>query len=227
MNRCIFAILTMVLFLFCYPDRSHAADRMVVGGYYNNGFALVAGDGYEEWRFVDRDDRTPKSSVGGGAYFDYFFTDLIGIEAGMGFLNKGIRFSDGDARLKESIVYMELPILAKFTIKGFQISAGLALFVALSGRTIAKIDDRKDIQRWNGNDWDYIHRVNLGPKIVLGYAIPVGPVSIVPGMSWTIHFINDLNDDKIKEDYPFRNNTDFKMRATNLMFFVAVEWTLP
>jgi hypothetical protein len=204
------------------PTANAFGDRMVIGGYYTNGIAMVAGDGYEEWRNFDRDNRTAKFSVGGGGYFDFFFTPYVGIEAGIGFLNKGIRFSHSGNSYKESIVYMEMPFMVKIDFRHFQAAFGFALSIALSGRSITKYDERKEIDRWDGNEWDYVHRANLGPKIALGYAIPVGPIFIVPGMSWTMHLINDLNNDDIPPD-----GTDYQARAVNLMFTVAVEWIIP
>ena len=225
----IFATMALATVLLCYASRTFAAEagQMVLGGYYNNGIAFEGGHGVEDWRIADRYHRTPKFSLGGGAYFDFYFTGLIGLEAGLGFLNKGVRFADGDEWYKENLVYMELPVMIKFNIKGFEAAAGLALFVGLTGRSVDKNnDDDRFIHPWNKDDWDYVHRVNFGPKIVLGYAIPVGPIAIVPGMSWMIHLVNDLDNKEIDKDYPFIDNPDFQARAMNLMFFVAAEWTV-
>ena len=202
-------------------------NRMVVGGYFSSGFSFVAGDGYEDLSGWPRGDRKAKWAGDGGAYFDFFFTDLIGIEAGLGFRNKGIRFRDGDVGEKSSIVYMEIPVMAKLTFKGFQAALGLAFLVGLSGKTTTWNEDVDVKDRWDGDDWQYFHRVNLGPKLVVGYAIPVGPIYIVPGMSWSMHFINDLNNDEI-EDLPLvPDDPEYRMRAVNLMFRVAVEWPIP
>jgi hypothetical protein len=229
MSKRIFAMILTTTVLLCMATGTWAAEakQMVLGGYYNNGLALVAGDGYEDLMNRDRDYRTPKFSVGGGAYFDFYFNRFLAIEGGLGFLSKGVRYSRNDISTKTSVVYMEMPVMAKINFKGFQAAVGFALFVALSGRTVTKDDDDKTTSRWNDDEWDYYHRANIGPKIVLGYAIPVGPVFIVPGMSWMIHLINDLDSDEIKDElYPL-SNRDFQARATNLMFFAAVEWIIP
>lgn len=216
--------------LLCHSNNAQGveAGQMVIGGYYHFGFALAAGDGYDLWTIWERDDRTAKFSTGGGAYFDYYFNDFLGIEAGLGIITKGIRYTPGDNKHKVTLPYMELPVMAKLTFKGFQAAVGLALFVALGGRTTTEFDEGdKNIHSFNGRDWDYVHRVNFGPKIALGYAIPVGPVSIVPGMSWTIHLINDLDSDEIEDSTFLSDDPGYRMRFTNLMFVVAVEWTIP
>lgn len=232
MKRCsltIFTILVMCLMggaVVAQQQVIVTSHKMVVGGYYANGFALMGGDGYEdmslEWQ---RSDRTAKFSIGGGAYFDFFFTQYFGVEAGMGFLNKGIRFKEDNVRLKYSFVYMEIPIMAKLDYKHIQVSLGFAFSVALTGRTFAKIGNSSSKENWSGGDWDYYHRVNIGPKIAAGYAIPVGPIFIVPGMSWTMNLVNDINNKRIEDDTGL--NTDYRARANNLMFTVAVEWQLP
>ena len=229
MNRRIFATVFFSMVLLCNATKLQAAEagQMVIGGFYHLGFALVAGDGYELWNDLDRGDRTPKFSTGGGGYFDYYFNHFLGIEGGFGIITKGIRYSYGDVRHKVTLPYMELPVMAKFTIKGFQAAVGLALFVALGGRTINVVDEDKNIHSFTGRDWDFMRRVNFGPKVALGYAIPVGPVSLVPGMSWTIHFINDLDSDEIADSTFRRNDPDYRMRATNVMFVFAVEWMIP
>ncbi len=209
----------------------HVDKNKVVGGYLSSGFAFVAGEGYEDlWNsiIINRNDRTAKFATGGGAYFDYYFTSMFGIEAGLEFLTKGIRFSDDDIRLKESLVYMGIPVCFKIDYRHFQAAVGLELFVALSGQTTVKDTDLDSVTKtkWNDRDrWQYVHRVNFGPKIVLGYAVPVGPIYIVPSMSWSIHLINDLNNDEIHRDNPLiPDDEKLNMRANNLMFNVGVEW---
>lgn len=228
MNKRIFATALLSIVLLCHANNAQGAEagQMVIGGYYHLGFALVAGNGYELWTSQDRDDRTAKFSTGGGAYFDYYFNHFLGIEGGFGIITKGIRYHGADKH-KVTLPYMELPVMAKFTIKGFQAAVGLALFVALGGRTTNIYEENKTIHSFTDQDWDYMHRVNFGPKIALGYAIPVGPISIVPGLSWTIHFVNDLDSDEIEDSTFRRDDPNYSMRATNLMFVVAVEWIIP
>jgi hypothetical protein len=214
--------------------RGYGSDKMVIGGYWSNGLAMVAGDGYEEWTNDqpllpnhDRDDRTPLYSPGGYFYFDYYLLSIMAIEGGFGFLSKGIRFSDGDDVHKQRIVYMEIPVMVKVDIQHFQFGGGIALFVGLAGKTKNKgtVGNRKysDTSRWEDQDWDRVHRVNVGPRLYAGYAIPVGPIYIVPSITWMMHLVNDL-DNKTLADEQNRSDTDYQMRAVNLMFNVGVEW---
>lgn len=207
-------------------DGEHGEKNMVVGGRLSSGFAMVAGQGYEDWMsdiFFDlsRSDRTAKYAVGGDAYFDFYFRPMFAVEAGFGFVAGGIRFRQDDDILKEAVTYMEIPVCFKVDYKHFQGSAGLVLFVALSGTTTVKDTDAgsETKTKWNNSDrWQYVHRANFGPKLSFSYAVPVGPVFVVPGISWSIHLVNDLNNDEIPGDQRYN------MRANNLMFNVGVEW---
>ncbi len=201
-------------------ETGHATENKVVGGYLSLGIGMAAGDGIEELTpFVGRGDRTAKFVVGGLAYFDYYFTAMIGIEGGFGFLTKGVRHTVGDAILKNRVVYMELPVSFKLDFRHFQFTAGVALSIALSGLTSTADNDVVELTRWSNDEWDIFHRVNFGPRLTFSYAIPVGPIFIVPGMSWMIHLINDFNNNEI--DIP---NEELRSRFMNLMFNAGVEW---
>jgi hypothetical protein len=202
-------------------ETGHATENKVVGGYLSLGIGMAAGDGIEGLDpLIARNDRTAKFVSGGLAYFDYYFTAMIGIEGGLGFQTKGLRYRlDNDWVRRFRVLYMEFPISFKLDFRHFQFTVGFALSVALAGLT--STDDNGDavLERWNNNEWDIFHRVNFGPRLTFSYAIPVGPVFIVPGISWMIHFINDLNNDEINNP-----NEEFRSRFMNLMFNAGVEW---
>lgn len=238
MRRKLFILIAMLISFisasaFAY-EGEHTEKRMVVGGSLNLGFAMTAGRGYEELSrdasfgalSVDRNDRTAKFSVGANAYFDFYFTPMFAVNTGFGFLSKGIRFSQGNVKLRENIAYMEIPLCIKLDYRHFQAAAGFALFIALSGKTTVKDDSEKHKYDWTeDNRWQYYHRANFGPKLTFSYAIPAGPLFVVPGISWSIHLINDLDDDEIHNDNPLlSDDKKYKMRANNLMFNVGVEW---
>jgi len=192
---------------------------------------MVAGKGYENWMSdinafdLNRRDRTAKYAIGGTAYFDYYFAPAFAAEAGIGFMTGGIRFKDADVTWKEAVTFFELPVMFKVDYKHFQGSAGLVLSVALSGNTTAKDNTTEIKQKWNTTDrWQYVHRANFGPRLAFAYAIPVGPVYIVPGIMWTMHLINDLNQGEIKNDLGPLAGDKYNMRANNLMINVGVEW---
>ncbi len=237
MKRVLFISIALWISMVCGTatayDGEHGDKKMVIGGYLSNGFAMVAGKGYEQWSNLERNDRTAKFAIGGDVYFDYYFTPLFGIDVGFGFLTKGIRFKFDNAtdidpivRIKNSLVYMEIPVCFKIDFHHFQGTVGFAMFIALSGKTSYKDrDDNKVENKWNkGDEWQYVHRVNFGPKLAFSYAIPVGPVFIVPGISWSIHLINDLNNDELHRDNEIPDDEKVKARANNLMFNVGAEW---
>lgn len=200
--------------------------RFAVGGYMSMGMALAAGDGIPEMYGVDESDEFARFAGGGGVYFDFFFTRMVGLETGLGFLGKGTRlkgeinvagFSDDfNARMK--IIYMEIPIAVKLNIRNFRLSLGIGLWFALSGKTVSKDGGTKTTHDFDGDDWEEMHRVNIGPRFAVGYAIPVGPVSIVPSVTWMFHLVNDLDNDSIP------GNEEYSARAMNIMFNVGAEF---
>lgn len=214
--------------------------RFVVGGSFGFGMGLVAGD-YEDLiaaregadGMQDYTDTKPKFSFSFNAYFDFYFSPMFAIEAGIGFLGKGgkaeIDVDTGwysfDATMWDRMTYMEIPIAFKLNIHNFQASIGIGMWIALSGETKAEDGDNSQTHEWNDDDWDWVHRFNIGPRIFLGYAIPVGPVSIVPGITWMMHLINDVDTDEIEDDVPgFPDADDIQVRAMNIMFNVGVEF---
>jgi hypothetical protein len=78
------------------------------------------------------------------------------------------------------------------------------------------MDDDESTSSWGDDEWDYYRRFNICPRITLGYAIPVGPVAIVPGLTWMIEVINDAKDEAA--------DADVKIHNMNLMFNVGVEF---
>ena len=184
---------------------------MVVGGYMDMGMAHMVGD----W-----DDAKVRFAGGGGAYFDFYVIPMLAIEGGIGFVGKGARQTEdygppvGDVEVKARLIYMEIPLGAKLNIMNFQASVLFALSFALSGKSTVEAEGDSSEHKWEGDDWDHWHRVNIGPKIVLGYAIPIGPVSLVPGFYWSMHMINEYKD----------IDSDDQIRAMNFMFRVAGEF---
>ena len=90
---------------------------------------MTVGKGYEEWRRLDRSNRTAKYAVGGTVYFDYYFAPAFAAEAGLGFMSGGIRFKDADVTTKEAITFFEIPVMFKVDYKHLQGAAGLVLVV--------------------------------------------------------------------------------------------------
>ncbi len=202
-------------------------ETAAVGGTLTMGSATTLGEGYAGLARIDLQPGLDKSlsfSAGGGAYIDYYFVPWFGVEGGIGFVGKGVRYKGavlGEPwRTRLRLIYMELPISLKFNIaRRFRIGLGVALWVAVSGKEKthagdAVIENKLDEDRL----WAPYHRANVGPKVSLAYAIPLGPVHILPGASWMMHIVNDLDNDDIPGD------TDYVMREMNVMLNVGVEW---
>jgi hypothetical protein len=195
----------------------------VVGAYMSFGMShsIIKSDHLDSNEIMDANtgiDQKPKPRFagGGGAYFDFYVLPILAVEGGIGFLGKGFRLKDDDVRYWNRVIYMEIPLGAKLNIKNFQAALAIDLFFALSGKTKAKSDNDEASHSWNDDDWDNFKRFNIGPKLTLGYAIPLGPVSLVPGLSWSMDLINNLKGDADADNCRDRN--------WNLMFNVGGEF---
>jgi hypothetical protein len=199
-------------------DVSGGDKTMAVGAFVNMGMANMIGD---------IDDAKMRFAGGFGAYFDFYITPMLAIEAGLGVEGKGERFDSDDWEGRDKITYLEIPLGVKLNISNFQASLLFVLNLAMAGKTKSEGDvEGLDISaevKWNDDMWDHYRRFNIGPKIVLGYAIPVGPISIVPGISWSLHLLNEW---KGLDDDDFDENDDDSIRAMNIMFRVGVEFSL-
>ncbi len=190
---------------------------MAIGGYVTMGMAHEVGD-YDDAKF--------RFAGGGGAYFDFYLTPLLALEAGLGIVGKGTREegtieemgyeADYETRLK--FAYLTIPLGVMLNIKGLQIGAAWEIAFALTGKSKSESGDTETEHKWDGDDWDNFRRFNMGPRLRVGYAIPVGPISIVPGMYWSLHVLNEYKD--------MPDEFDDSIRAMNIMFLVAVEFGL-
>jgi len=181
---------------------------MVVGGQMSMGMAHVIGD---------NEDAKPRFAGGGLVYFDYYLSEMLALEGGIGMVGKGSRdegtIMGTDYEAWAKIIYLEIPLGVKLNIQNFRIGAFLGLYIGLTGKLKTEAGSHTQEDDW---EWDHYKRFNLGPKISLGYAIPVGPVDIVPGLDWSLHLLNEYSD--MPDDF------DDSIRAMNLMFNVAVEF---
>ena len=198
-------------------DLAGGGNKMAIGGYVAMGMAHEVGD-YDDAKF--------RFAGGGGAYFDFYLTPLLALEAGLGIVGKGAReegtieemgyVADYETRLK--FTYLTIPLGVMLNIKGLQIGAAWEIAFALAGKSKSESGDTETEHKWDGDDWDNFRRFNMGPRLRVGYAIPVGPISIVPGIYWSLHVLNEYKD--MPDDF------DDSIRAMNIMFLVAVEFGL-
>lgn len=177
---------------------------------------MVAGSGVE--------DITNSAGFSGGGWLfaDYYLSNMLALEAGLGFVSKGthwkttasvLNFSQ-DIDIWYKLAYMEIPLGVKLDISRFRVTALLLLNIALSGKTKAESGGDEQESEWEDEAWDDWRRFNIGMRLGVGYAIPVGPIVIVPGVDWSTHFINELDIE----------DSDAGLRLMNFFFNVGVEY---
>ncbi len=222
-------------------DTLGSANKFVVGATFGMGMAMIAGD-YEDL-LAARDnyggdaqnyiDTKPKFALSFNVFFDFYLTPMMAIEAGVGFIGKGGKTEidvnvpgfNVDVTGWDKVTYLEIPIAFKLNIKGFQASLGIGMWIALSGKSKWEDGDDTHTHKWGDDDWDWVHRFNVGPRVFLGYAIPVGPIYIVPGVTWMMHMINDVDNEEIQDDRPnFPDADEIQVRSMNIMFNIGVEF---
>lgn len=165
----------------------------VIGAFMSMGAALTIGDVYYGA------NQTPRFAGSGGAYFNYYFTPLFAIEAGLGFVGKGYRSESTaggeEVKYRFSYIDLEIPLGAKLSVSNFQVSLAVAIDLIVSAKCKAKYNGEwHDTPVQNGEDdpveKDDYRVFNLGPKVAAGYAIALGPVYLVPGISWSMDVID-------------------------------------
>jgi hypothetical protein len=221
-------IASLVLAAITYPSQATAQDddtvngggdpvdgapkTMVVGAHGDVGMAHVVGN--------DSDDKKVRFAGGGGAYIDFYLNPMLALEVGIGVVGKGYSYRGpyvgsvycGTTTVR--LIYMEIPLGAKLNIKNFQASLLFAPNFALWGKTTSDSNACPPSEHvWGDQQWGRYRRFNFGPKIVLGYAIPIGPVSLVPGFYWSMNLLDN--------NYPASYHGP---HATNYMFRVALEF---
>jgi hypothetical protein len=164
---------------------------------------------------------------GGGFYVNYYLLPFLALEGGLGFIGKGRHWKGNvvffgnlmEGHVWTKLAYMEIPVGVTLNLRGFRLTTLLVLNIGLTGKTVTKFDGNTEDQSWGDNEWDVARRVNLGLRLGAGYAIPLGPVVIVPGVDWSTHFLNEYDDDDVDDD--------IGVRFMTFLFKVAVEYTLP
>jgi hypothetical protein len=94
---------------------------------------------------------------------------------------------------------------------------GLDLEYALRGKNISSINDDPE-NVWGDDDWDIFKRFNISPRASLAYAIPIGLVDIVPGLTWSMQILNNYTGEL--------DDLNMKSRFMNIMFNVGVEFEI-
>jgi hypothetical protein len=227
-------LISLLLSYGAAAEESSGAGASVAAGAAASQFSpLVAGAkvglGFE-WAARNKDAKDAMDAAdiknsagfsgGGWLYVNYYLIPMLALQGGLGFVAKGTHFKGnqtvGFDHLWYKFAYMEFPLGAMLNIINIRITALLLIEVALTGKYKTKTGGVITTDKWGDSDWDNARRFNLGLRLGAGYAIPIGPVVLVPGVDWSTQFINVV-------DTP----GDDAMRLMNFFFNVAVEYGLP
>jgi hypothetical protein len=198
------------------PMPARGTRPFAVGAYTSFGMSRSVGTngaapGIDDW---EGGEIEPRFVAGGGAYFDWYLSRMFALDWGVGFVGKGYRYEAYDHELR--LTYLELPVGVKLDLKGVRLGVALALEVALTAEEQEATDgDEDDISGWGQKDWDEFRRVNFGPVVTLGYAIPAGSLAFVPGVAWSMDILDDLETDAYG---------DGSWRNMNVMFGLGIEF---
>jgi hypothetical protein len=154
----------------------------------------------------------PRFAGGGSVYFNFYFIEVLALDIGIGLIGKGGRTADPGYEYRCSVLYMEVPLGLKLNIKGFQAGLALALNFALMGREKEVEDGSTTKTTWSGDDWNGYRRFNIAPRILLGYAIPIGRIALVPSITVSGEILDNATDGMLQWYH------------VNFMFDVGVEF---
>ena len=199
---------------------AHAQGNMAVGGHLMLGGAGIAENYGDSGGFMGGSEYEFRArlAAGLGGFFHYSLTDMIVLTGGLDIIGKGGKASEDGITLKIYTRHMDFPLGVFATIQGIQIGGALVPSITLAGKMKSEEDGITTEQDFTDEMWDNIQRFNLGLRIFGGYAIPVGPVAIVPGLMYQMDLLNATKGDW--------KDADARMRSINLMLTVGVEYDL-
>jgi hypothetical protein len=221
MNKCVFVL----SFLMATTVGFYSWSEVRLGVEGSLGMAAAVGN-FDD----DRPEVTPRFAGGVALLADILFTEMIGISTGVGLLGEGWRVYtkvDGvEIDTSEKILFLQFPVCFLLELSDFQIGAGVAFDIGLNGKIKGKEgDDEIDIDLDDisgGNQWRLHRRFNIAAKAFLGYAVALGPIFIVPRLSFLFHLLNEHKDED--EEGLFESTTT--IRFMNIMLGIAVLYKL-
>jgi hypothetical protein len=157
------------------------------------------------------EDPSPRFAGGGGAYVDLRLARAFALDVGIDLIGKGSMLG-GYVGYRFQILYLEIPLGVKFIREGLALGIALGIDVGLFNKKTPL--DKGGIYEVETNNWDAYKRFNLSPRATLGYAIPVGPIAIVPGVAWSIEALSAL---------PKNEYHDWTLHNMNLMITLGAE----
>lgn len=189
------------------------------------GVQVGQGEARTTTTHVRRQERR-RWSYSGVAYFDYYLFEMMALEVGAGVVMKGHRFTheeDGTRPIGAfenydyKLLYMQVPVGVKLNVANVRLGLFCALDVGVLG-TVGGVNRTQERESWDvawsssGEDGQ-ARRLNVAPKVALGYAFPVRMDFMVLNLEWSM----DLLGDTIQGD----ENRSFK--NMNIMLNVALE----
>ncbi|MBN2526282.1 MAG: PorT family protein [Deltaproteobacteria bacterium] len=172
----------------------------------------------------DSEEIRARFAGGFGFYYNYQLKNNLALAAGLDFIGRGGRYDvDVQDSTQETKIYwrrMELPFGVVYEpIPNLRVGGALVLSFTLGGKY--KIDDED--YSFKTEDWDKTRRFNINPRLYAGYTIPVGPITLVPGLMWEMDLINVYKED----DDDDTDDGDIALRAMNLMVTIGAQYGLP
>ncbi|MBN2672302.1 MAG: hypothetical protein JXX29_11525 [Deltaproteobacteria bacterium] len=202
---------------------------MAIGATGGVGLSFTRGEGFSEAIGGHPEQRELKSAWEAGGYFQSFFYKGIGFETGFGVIRKGVYWDTDNAyRRQIRILYLEIPLLFKVDRNHFRLAAGMAYWGAITASHVIWDQDR-ETERWTDHDWRYVHRHNIGPKVMLGLALTFDNVTIVPSMAFRMHLRNDIDVQHVIEDASEWDRPDsdlLQSRFYSVMIQISLEKSL-
>ncbi|MBN2530788.1 MAG: hypothetical protein JXR76_30655 [Deltaproteobacteria bacterium] len=194
------------------------AARLMLGG----ATALIDGGVGD----LEADD--PKPRLAGGTEFavNHYFSRTVALNFGFGIMGKGYRAESsspfGDITVRMAFLNMEIPFGVLFNLSGFRLGLDVVTSIVLSGKVDYSWGDESGSD--TVEDWDGVRRVNILPRVTMGFAIPAGSLFIVPAVLWEMDMLNFHQDDELSEEAREMINEDRTYRHMNIMFSLGLEW---
>ncbi len=130
----------------------------------------------------DVDDENVKIGYHVGIYHEAEITDFLSVQPELLFTSKGAEvhyenFVGGSGKYRYNLNYLEVPLLVKLKIGGFQVHAGpYAAF--LVGANIKDVDDNGNVQQVESLDRDDFEQVDLGASLGAGFNFDGGRIGV-------------------------------------------------
>jgi hypothetical protein len=154
-------------------------------------------------------DLGPRWTGGGGLEYAGFINEYFGLGASVGFVGRGCAYAQQDVELRRQVTYLTMPIGVRLRFSGIQLGIALGFDFALAGRSYERFSRQGQLVsstiKWGSEEWQFHRRFNFGPVLSIGYAIPVGPVAIVPRVTWSMHVRREAWEDAGGSDRRYMN----------------------